>query len=257
MDLLYLRGSLPTEPTLFSEMNVSVGGSDVADLGVSLRPGLKVSGRLEFNGSAEKPTADQVPSIAISLEPADGRTSGASSSARGRAEGNGQFTTVGVPAGRYLMRVTNAPKGWALRGAFFNGQDIADTAVELRGGDADGVVITFTDKPTDLSGTVTDESGAGDAKAAVLVFPTDRSAWTGSGTAPRRLKNLRTKTDGTYSTVNLPPGDYFVVAVSDAVAGNWDDPKFLEALTPAAARMHLDEGEKKTQTLRTAKVLSR
>jgi hypothetical protein len=128
---------------------------------------------VEFSGSSTPPSADQFPAIGLTIDPADGRSEGPGTAVRGRVESNGQFTTMGVPPGRYLLRVT-APSGWALRGAMVNGQDAADVPIELRDGDAGGVVITFTDRRSDLSGSVMSPAGQPDAGAAVIVFPVDR-----------------------------------------------------------------------------------
>lgn len=244
---------LPTAPALWADLNVLVGANDVTDVVVPLRQGLRVAGRVEFNGSAAPPTGDQLSSIGISLEPADGRTAGMAGTVRGRVESSGSFQTMGVPVGKYVLRVT-APRGWTLRGASFNGQDIVDTAVELRDGDASGVVVTFIDRPGDLSGTVTAANGNPDATASAIAFPTDRAMWVGAGTSPRRLKNVRTGKNGSYSFGVLPMGDYFVVAVPDAAAGDWQNPDFLDTLSRSATRVRVDEGEKKTQPLQTMRM---
>jgi hypothetical protein len=64
---------LPTDPTLWAEMNVSVGAKDINELPVGLRPGIKMTGSLQFNGGAERPTPDQLGGIVLTLEPADSR----------------------------------------------------------------------------------------------------------------------------------------------------------------------------------------
>ncbi len=241
---------LPTEPTLWADMSVSVGANDLDDLAVPLRPGLRLNGRVEFTGATIPPAPEQLPAIGITLDPAEGRTEGLGGATRGRVEPGGQFTTMGVPPGRYLLRV-NAPRGWTLRSAIINGQDISDTPIELRDGDASGVVITFTDRPSDLSGTVTSAGGQPDGSAAVIVFPVDRGAWTNTGANPRRLKNVRAARDGSYSIPNLPAGDYFAAAVPDATTSEWQSVEFLTALSRGATRMTIGEGEKKMQALTT------
>jgi hypothetical protein len=233
-------------------MHVSVGNSDMNDLSVPLRNGLRVSGRVEFMGSAERPTSDQIPAIAVTLEPADGRTTAATGTVRGRIEPSGTFTTMGVPAGKYVLRVT-APRGWSLRGASFGGQDIVDSPVELRDSDASGVVITFIDRAADLTGSVSAANGSPDATATVIAFPGDRSMWVGTGSSPRRLKNSRTGKDGAYSISGLPAGDYLVAAVPEAAAADWQNPDFLDSLSRSATRVHIDEGEKKSQSLTTVR----
>jgi hypothetical protein len=156
---------------------------------------------------------------------------------------------MGVPAGKYVLRV-NTPGGWVLRGAMANGHDISDTAVELHDGDLDGVTIQFTDKSTSLAGQVATPSGNPDGKAAVIVFPQDQNLWATSGPSPRRLKNVRTGANGNYS-VSLPAGDYYVVAISDSGAAEWNDPQFLASLVPQAVHLTIEEGDKRQQALKT------
>ena len=216
---------LPTEPTLWADVPLNVGGGDVADVAIPLRTGLRISGRVQFNGSAQPPTADQMGSIGIMLDPADGRTTALAGTVRGRVEPDGTFTTMGVPAGKYMIRVT-APGSWTLRSATANGQDIPDSPIELEQGDATGVVLSFTDRVASIAGTVTSAAGQGDGGASVMLFPVDRGAWVATGSSPRRLRNVRAGANGSFNISNVPPGEYFITAVNDAVAGDWPGPTF-------------------------------
>lgn len=238
---------LPTTPTLWIDAPVSVGTTDVNDLQFALRAGVRVNGHIEFNGSATQPTPDSYPTIGVSLVPADGSQSTAP--VRGRVEPSGLFTTMGVPSGKYLLRVT-PPANWILRGAMLGGRDIVDAAVDLRDADLDNVIITFTDKPTSLGGNVTSGTGSADPKATVIVFPQDASLWTDSGSSPRRLRSTRTSPDGSYQ-IGLPAGDYYVAAVTDTGAFEWNDPVFLAALATSATKVTVAEGTKHQQALRT------
>jgi hypothetical protein len=239
---------LPTEPTLWIDAPVAVGSTDVTDLALTMRTGVKVSGHIDFSGSATRPTTDQYPTIGVTLIPADGRLN--ASPGRGRVEPTGNFTTVGVPAGKYVLSV-NAPSGWILRSAGIGGRDISDAPIELHDGDIDNVTITFTDKKTSLTGEVTTPNGNADGKATVIVFPQDAALWSDTGPSPRRMKSARTGSDGTYN-IALPAGDYCVVAVSDTGAFEWNDPQFLAAIAPTAVRITVNEGDKRPQALRTA-----
>jgi hypothetical protein len=245
---------LPTEPTLWAEVPVGVGNSDVTDVAIALRPGAKVTGDVQFSGTAEKPTPDRLPSIAVSLESADGRPGVSLPFLRGRVENTGRFSTVTVPPGRYLLRVGGAPQGWTFRGAMLGGRDVADTPFEVEGTDIGGVTILFTDKSSEISGSVTMAGGTGgDATATVIVFPADRDGWTSYGTAPRRLRNVRADRDGAFSIGNLPPGEYYLAAVREADASDWQNPKYLETLVPDARRVQLGEGQKLSQSLRVVR----
>jgi Carboxypeptidase regulatory-like domain len=238
---------LPTDPTMWTEAPVTVGTSDIADLAVSLRPGIRVGGRVEFNGSATRPTPDQYPTIGVTLIPADGKPT--EFPVRGRVEPSGTFTTMGVPSGKYVLRV-DAPTGWVLRGAMLDNRDISDAPVELRDADVESVTITFTDQRTSVTGEVTTSSGSPDSKATVILFPEDSALWVDSGPSPRRLKTTRPRGDGTYS-LSVPAGDYYVIAVSDTGSFEWNDPQFLAAIAPAAVRITVNEGDAHSQALRT------
>jgi len=235
-------------------MNVGVGSKDITDLTVNMRPGLTVSGTVVFNGTAAQPTPEQRAGLFINLEPADGRTAGIGSIVRGRVETSGTFTTIGVPAGKYILRVSGAPQGWSLRDASHGGKDITSVAVELDGENATGVVLAFTDKPTELNGTVRDSSGNADTRASVIVFPADASGWTDTGSQPRRLRQVRANQDGTYTVSGLPAGDYYVIAVDDeSTKQSWQDPANLNVMARAATQVRLTEGDIKTQALSTTK----
>jgi hypothetical protein len=238
---------LPTDPTMWIEAPVTVGTTDITDFPAILRPGIRVGGRVEFNGSATRPTPDQYPTIGVTLIPADGKPT--AFPVKGRVDPSGTFTTMGVPSGKYVLRV-DAPTGWVLRGAMLDNRDISDTPVELRDADVESVTITFTDQRTSVTGEVTTSSGHADSKATVILFPQDATLWVDSGPSPRRLKTTRPRGDGTYS-VSVPAGDYYVIAVSDTGSFEWNDPQFLAAIAPAAVRITVNEGDTHSQALRT------
>ncbi len=244
---------LPEAPTVWAEMPIGVGARDLADVGISLRPGLTVSGSVVFNGSAAQPTPEQRANLSISLEPADGRTAGLMALVRGRVDANGTFTTMGVPAGKYILRVSGAPQGWTLRDALHTGRDITSTAIELDGEGATGVVLTFDDRATELNGTVRESGGNADAEASVIVFPTDPQLWIDTGSQPRRLRQVRAGQDGRFTVGGLPTGDYYVIAVEDAAIAAWQAPEFLNELARAAAQVRIGDGETRTQNLTTVK----
>ncbi|HXT70142.1 MAG TPA: carboxypeptidase-like regulatory domain-containing protein [Vicinamibacterales bacterium] len=241
---------LPADPTLWAEMTVSVGTRDVTELTIGLRPGAKVTGMVQFNGGAERPAADRLPGIALSLEPADVRPG--QGNARGRVDQSGTFATMGVPPGRYFIRVVGAPQNWTFHSAMVNGRDASVVPVEIEGSDVGGVTIAFTDRPSELSGDVTVETGTPEA-ASVLVFPTDTSAWTGYGSTSRRFASARVGKDGKFRFANLPAGEYYAIAIPDRLATDWQNPKFLESLSVEATRVRVRDGDRVTQMLKVSR----
>ena len=207
-----------------------------------------MTGTVQFNGAAEKPAADRLSSVvALNLEPADVRPG--LSGARGRVESSGTFATMGVPPGRYFVRVSGAPQGWTFHSAMVNGRDASVFPVEFESSDLSGVVVSFTDRPTEIAGDITAENAAPET-ITVLVFPSDANAWTGYGTSSRQFASARVGKDGKFRVPNLPAGDYLAVAIPDSQAADWQNPKFLQGLTGAATRIRLRDGDKITQNLK-------
>jgi len=114
-------------------------------------------------------------------------------------------------------------------------------------------VLTFTDRATELSGVARDAQGQPDSDASVLVFPTSPEGWVDFGSAPRRLRVARTNKDGQFRIAGLPPGDYFAAAIRGDVAGEWQNPTFLQGLVRMAIKITINDGEKRAQDLRTVR----
>jgi hypothetical protein len=241
---------LPTDQTMWSELSVPVASSDVTGLSVTLRPAIRTNGTIAFTGGAVKPTSDKLSAISVSLEAADGRTAVAGGSARGRIDPNGTFQTMGVPPGKYIVRVQGAPEGWAFLGAMIGGRDVSIEPMELSSSDIGGIALTFTDHPASFGGMVTTASGAPDPGATVVLFPTENDGWAGHGASPRRIRTARVAKDGSFDIANVPPGQYLAAAVSDAIAAD-TNPRFLDTLSRTATRVDIADGDKKKQTLKT------
>ncbi len=239
-----------TDPTLWAAAPVSQGDTDTVGVTVTLRAGLRVTGRVEFAGVAAKPTPAELRAIRVSMDPADGRTVAYPSSYQAQIDPNGRFYTIGLIAGRYLLRLDSAPRGWMLKSAIVVGRDICDVPLALDHDDVDGLVLSFTDRPSSLAGTVRNAEGRPDDDATVLIFPSD-GRWTELGSSPRRLRGVRASRTGAFSVAGLPPGEYFVIAVSDAVVSNWQEPAFLQKLARVATRVTLVDGQALSLNLAT------
>src|SRR5207344_1908912 len=83
----------------------------------------------------------------------------------------------------------------------------------------------------------------------IIAFPSDKSLWTPGA---RRVVETRPASDGRYSIVGLPPGQYRIAALTDVETGEWNDPDFLSGLVGASIDVTLVEGQKLTQDLRLA-----
>ena len=103
--------------------------------------------------------------------------------------------------------------------------------------------MTYTDRPSKVSGAVTDEGGAASTTAVVLVFPVDPQRWSGYGASPRTLKSALTTRTGVYTIEHLPPGDYYAIAIGAGDIDQWRDPATLEALTGQATKLTVAAGD--------------
>jgi hypothetical protein len=66
----------------------------------------------------------------------------------------------------------------------------------------------------------------------------------------RRLKATRPGTDGRFEFRDLPPGDYLMVALTDAEPDEWQRPDFLARIASFGINVTLSLGETKAIDLR-------
>jgi hypothetical protein len=237
---------LPDAPTDSVSMALAVGEQDVRNLAVQLQRGPRLTGRLIYDGNSPPLTSDQLVRLTVTLDPVDGRTY-PGAVGKGQFEATGQFKTLGLIPGRYVIGLGGTLGPWTLVPP--------DQPLTIGNADVTGLVITLTDRPTLLSGFVRDaRSGQPDTNALVLVFPAARASWTDGGASPRRLRALRVSPRGSYQMDNLPPGDYLAVAIDDRFSANWQDPQRLDALSRLGTRVTLGAGAKQTMDLTTVVV---
>jgi hypothetical protein len=240
---LYLDPSLPR----WASYPLAVGRDDISNLSITLRPGLGILGRAEFVGTRERP-GTRMAQVPVTIE----SVAEASRMAQviGRFDGTGQFSAFGFPGGRYLIRVGPPPPGWFLQSISYNGRDVSGTPLDLETTEAVGVVFTFTDRLTQVSGAVRNAAGTSDPGASVIVFPSDTQTWSSLSMNPRRFRSVRVESTGAFKISPLPAGSYFIVAVPDEITAGWQDPSFLDALGRGATPLTIGEGESKTLDLR-------
>lgn len=212
---------------------VAVGTEDV-DLTVDLRPALRVEGRVEFRSASSAQPMPPAPGVGITFETPYGEPGQFAVSAS-----NGPalvFSTIAA-GGQYIARpVAIGGSGWVVQSVTSGGRDITDRVFNLQT-DMTSLVVTFTDRRSKVSGTVTDAQGAASATAVVLAFPVDRKLWSGYGASPRNLTSALTARTGVYTFEHLPPGDYHVIAIDAADMDGWQDPARLEALAGEATQL--------------------
>jgi protocatechuate 3,4-dioxygenase beta subunit len=243
---------VPTAPTLSVRMPLTVGDADIKDLAVTVTAGARVSGRVEFAGTATPPPPERLSQLIVNLSPADGVFVSGFTSARVTTEST--FQTMSYPPGLYNLTVSAPGPPWAIRAITVKGKDALGAPLELGTDDLSGVIVTFGDMPIELSGAVRGSKPTGDIDAVVVMVPANVEAWIENGMPARRARTIGTSTNGEYRLTGLLSGDYLVAAFDPETAVDLQDPQFVSAVARVGTRITLGEGEKKTLPLAISQI---
>ena len=240
------RDATSMPPTLWAATDVAINGQDIPDLVLTPQPGFTIQGRIEFEGSTNRPRLpERRLYLPLSLHPNGIFVPSV------QPEPDGRFIVDSLPPGEFnasTLQGVRTPLGsWWLKSAILNGRDILDEPLQVRQSEVD-LVVTFSDRASELTGTVTGADGQ-PISTVVIVVSTDRRSWFFNS---RRIAAARADAQGRYSIRNLPPGSYFVVQTDELENGEWFDTAVLESLTGIAARIDLAEYEKKAHDIKVA-----
>jgi hypothetical protein len=235
---------LDDDPLLFANESVAVGAQPVTGLVITLRPGVSLSGRAEFEGTSPHPPMTDLQRQIIQISPANGYAP--RNSPYGRFSPDGSFKTMSLLPGTYLLRPP-APPGWTVKSVNAGGRDVTERAFDVTS-DVTDIVVTYTDRSARVDGTVTASDRPLDAISVVL-FPADRDGWADYGASTRRMALRRLASSGTFTFSGLPPGDYYLIALPESQTADWQDPAVLAKLAGLATAVTVRDGVASTITL--------
>ena len=220
---------------------VQVGAEGITDLDLRLRALRIFSGRVAFDPPAASPGIDPT-TIRVFL------TRPGFHPAAINVEADGGFVHAAGPGLHVVSAVASGTK-LRLRSAIAGGRDLLDAppTFDASIGDVTDVILTFTDRDTELSGRVLGADDKSVSGCYVVAFPADRAMWTEHS---RRLVVVRPATDGRFVIRDLPQGDYFVAAIVDLDPELWRTPEFLSRLAPTATQVVIGEDRPTLQDLR-------
>lgn len=238
---LRARGGTNESPQ-FAQQSISVGDGDTQNVSLILAPGTTLSGTVSFQGSGAVSAPDPG-QVRVMAQAADGAEFGVSNA---RVDREGRFTMTGLAAGSFWLRAQGNLRGWALKSILVDGHDALDAPFEVRGSQpVSGISVVFTDRISEINGTLTDRQQQPLSGYTMLAFPTDADLWRPQ---TRRIMTARPDQNGRYQLRGLPPGDYYVTPVDAIEPGDAYEPAFLAQRVANAARVSFGEGESKTQS---------
>ena len=233
----------------FAEAFVTVAGDEPPQLQLQLSLGATLMGRVVFEGIPSPPAYT---GVALTTTPVafDDVLWGASSIGFVLLSDH-TFEYRGI-FGRSLLVAQPKDPAWYVKSITYRGQDLADTPFDFGSTDVfRDIEVVVSAAGAVVTGRVTDDRAAPVRDYTVAVVPADRSKWT---IRSRWLKTARAMHDGSFRVTGLVPGNYFVVALDKLngteVAGDLQNPEFLDSLAPRAVRITLGEAQSQDLTLR-------
>ena len=230
----------------------NLNGQDRNDVALRLQPGMTVTGQIIFKGSTPPPDPTQ---IQLRLTNTIASNTPGLAAPYALIAPDGTFKVEGVIPGPQLFTATLAPAvgaapTWTLRSAIVGASDVLDAPLMVAPGQSvSGLLVTFVDVRTEIAGRLIDPSGTGQ-QLYMLVFSRDKSHW---APGSRRIASVLASDTGAYTISGLPPGDYYLCALTDLDSDLRFDATYLEQLVPAAVAIKLGEGEKLKQDLQVTR----
>ena len=227
---LFGPGAGPAGPkvAMYAAAPIPVSAGDTDGIVLQLSLGFRVSGRVEFESATGQPapSAAQIQSITFSLAPQDGRMPNIIMMASpDRANAQGEFQTKGNEPGRLLPERDRWRPVAVLKSATIGGRDVLDAPIELRDADITGVVVTFTDKVGQVTGSVRSPGQSDLSETSIVLFPADYRTWIENGMNSRRSRTVRATKPGAFTIPNVPAGDYMIVAIDQSAPSGSAGPR--------------------------------
>jgi hypothetical protein len=218
----YRLKAAPANRTPWLQADVTVGEADVLDLHVALHAGIRVSGRVVFDGGTA-PTSDMLTRATVARL-GEVLPTGYPSPPGATLRADGSFTTPEYPPGRYVVLPQSSIPGWSLRSAVLGGRDVTLLPFTLADSDVDDLLMTYTRQLTYLVGSVRANSTLAPEEIEVVVFPADFESWLKEGMPShlpsRQTRVTRVAANGTFLVYSLAPGDYLAAALDAREAGD-------------------------------------
>jgi len=266
-----VEGPPPPNSQRFGRTTISVGG-DLSDVSLVVAPPARISGKLVLDGTSPLPDVTSNPNrpLVVFAGQNDGEIC---RSGRFDLRPDLTFTIDGI-FGTCTPRASGIVSGWTVKSVQYGGKEMLDQRMAFEPSqDLRDVRVVLSDKHTELAVEVNDDGGAPTSDFVALVFSTDRAKWTEGSSSVRLVPGAVPSSSPPRSAaspfaspaaaavppqprkiMNLPDGDYYVVAIDDIATDGWRDAALLEKMVSAATHVTLVDGSPVAISVRRMKL---
>jgi hypothetical protein len=219
-------------------------GERPAHVAIQLYPATMMSGRVVVDAKSTGGRAFDL--LTVSLRPVDAQARAATATGEASAglATDGRFTITEVPPGRYKLDVSPSP--WTVDAMVVADQDRLDRPFQIGTGERLTALITLTERPNQVGGTLRDASGRALAFSLVTIFSVDGA----QREAHRRVQLVRTDATGAFRFDGLPSGEYVLAPADGFDPEMWRTVPFFERLTPSGQRVAVGHGRPAVRDLK-------
>jgi hypothetical protein len=229
----------------FASHPLEVGTADIENLRIVTDRGATISGRVIFEGTASRTSGPTPPRVFPQPATPGPIITFSGDGANGTLDDAGNFELGGVSGRVYFsLGIPN----WVVKSVTLGGDDVTDQPVDLSGRESvPDLVITMTDKLTDISGVVLDGRGQPSTDYVVVIQPAEQKE---AAIASRWIRIARPNNDGRFQIRGARPGRYLAAAVESLEQGRQFAPEFQQRLRQGAREFSVREGEAVTVDLK-------
>ena len=222
-----------------ARLPIEVRNVGLDNLNLTIFPDVTMAGRVTVEGRETV----RLSTLRILMQDLESSSSGDQSA---DVKADGTFQLVGVPPGKYQVRVQGGPAAAYLKSVRYHGESSPDNVLNVpAGGDQGPLDILLNSAGCQMDGNVSDRDGLPLPRATVVLVPDKQRRHVYS-----LYKDVKTDQAGDFILTGIAPGDYELFAWNDIEYGEWEDPDFLGPLEPYAARVNDEDCERKSITLK-------
>jgi hypothetical protein len=213
---------------------LEVAESDVQGVIVPVSAGASLTGHIRV----DPPKPLNYASLSVSLTPEDGTMGGGGA----QAKADGGFAIQDVSAGSYRINVAGFPEEYYVKSAKLGGADVLEAGLNVDSASPGLFDIVLSPQGGSIAGAVFHDHQP--ASATVFLVPNP----------PRRdrqdLYSMKaTKSDGTFTLLGLPPGDFKLFAFEDAEPELFSDASLLQPYEAKGEAVHIEDGSSQSVQL--------